>query len=416
MVSTSYKIRRLVIIFFVTLSSMVVAGGCKTKTKNIAFSERLSLDGNDKSPMGGYVFKHLAKKSFVNNDLSNNNRPFDKWHLMFLNHNKEIRNNVYFIISPRLLTYKNEALAMSEFVETGNTLYVAANYFDPFFLEQFSISQHDDLSLLSTPTAFEMRDTQKQLRDSTLFNPRHFSFYFYPLQKSLSADSARKKEVLGSNDLGSPDLLRIMHGKGQLIIMTNVQACTNYFLLTSNNHNYALGSLSYTPTRANKIYWDDFYRRNNTRVPEGKSMFSALLSIPSLRFTFWILIAMAALWVTTNLLRKQRVIPTIKPNVNSSIEFTQTIARLYFNEKDNRNIALKMIAFLLDHVRNRLFINYTGINEAFGLALASKTGLSPDRTQSLVDTILEVQHNGTTDDETLLNLNEHIQEIMKLST
>src|SRR4029078_9292222 len=130
-------------------------------------------------------------------------------------------------------------------------------------------------------------------------------------------------------------------------------------------------------------------------------------------YTFWIIIAMAEIWIFTNIWRRQRIIPIQQPNVNSSIEFTQTIARLYYNRKDNHNIALKMIAYLQDHVRNKYFMNYTGINESFGQALAAKTGLAPARMQALVDTIYTVQHNATTDDSTLLVLNEQIQEVMK---
>jgi hypothetical protein len=395
------------------LCCLSISLGCNKKTNEKNLSERLSLSGNDKDPMGGYIFKYLAKKSFSNDTLYDNVLPFQKWHYGFLSENYSWSKTVYFIIAPRLLTYKSEALAMAEFVENGNTLFVAANYFDPFFLQQFSLSMQDDLSVISTPAAFKMQDTKKQLTDSVLFDERQFSFFFYPIQKSLYADSATKQEVLGMNDYGNPDLLRILHGKGQLIIMTNVQACTNYFLLTGNNHNYALSAFSYLPTDVSNVYWDDFYRRNVTRSPEGKSLFSALLSIPALQYTFWILITIAALWTITNAWRKQRVIPIQKPNVNSSIDFTQTIARLYYNKKDNHNIAQKMIAYLQDHVRNKYYMNYNGINEAFGEILAAKTGLAPARMQSLVETIYEVQHNSNITDVTLLILNEQIQEVMK---
>ncbi|MES2646658.1 MAG: DUF4350 domain-containing protein [Bacteroidota bacterium] len=387
--------------------------GCDKKTNEKVVSDRLSLSGNDMQPMGGYVCKYLASKSFSNDTLYDNLLPFQKWHHSFLSDNYSWSKTVYFIVAPRLITYKNEALAMAEFVENGNTLFIAANYFDPFFLAQFSLSMQDDLSLVSTQAAFKMRDTKKQLSDSLLFDQSQYSFFFYPIQKSLYADSIKKHEVLGLNDFDSPDFLRVLHGKGQLIVMTNAQAFTNYFLLTKNNHNYALSSFSYLPTDVSNVYWDDFYRRNTTRSPEGKSLFSALLSIPALQHTFWIFIAIALLWIFTNAWRKQRIIPIQKPNINSSIEFTQTIARLYYNKKDNHNIALKMIAYLQDHVRNKYYMNYNGINDEFGEMLAAKTGLPPARMQSLVETIYEVQHNSNITDVTLLILNEQIQEVMK---
>jgi hypothetical protein len=386
--------------------------GCRGKNNEKQVSEKLTLSGYDKSPMGGYVFKWLAKKSFSIEDFNYNNKAFDGWYKNYIAENYHSTNSVYFILAPRVIAYREEAMALEEYVDNGNTLFIAANYIDPFLLEQFHVTIEDDISDMPAASGFGMRNTQKQLTDSALFKPNTFSFFFYPLQKTIVADSSEIYEVLGLNDLKEPDLIRIVHGKGQLVIMTNAQACTNYFLLTKNNIEYALGAFSYLPIKSSNIYWDDFYRKNSTRSPQSKSVFSALLSILPLRFSFFILLAMAALWIITNLFRKQKIIPVLQPSTNSSREFTQTIARLYYNKKDNRNIALKIIAYLQDHLRNKYYINYTGINEDFANILAAKTGLTPEKTNALVQTIYTVQHNVSIDDATLLTLNAQVQEVM----
>lgn len=386
--------------------------GCSNKKEDKTISEKLVLSGTDKEPMGGYVFKYLAKKSFAIDDFNYNNQPFDNWYKKFLQENYQATKSIYFILAPRVLSFHDEALAIEEYVNQGNTLFIAANYIDPFLLEQFHVNINDELSLFGSGEMFKMRETQKKLADTALFKPNTFSFFFYPVQKKIVVDTANQFEVLGLNNYDKADLVRIKHGKGQVIIMTNVQACTNYFLLTKNNMNYALGAFSYLPNGSTNIYWDDFYRRHNTRTPKGKSIFSALLSIPPLRYAFYILLAMAAAWIITNLFRRQRAIPLLQPNINSSKEFTQTIARLYFNKKDNRNIALKIIAHLQDHLRNKYYIHYTGMNEDFANILAGKTGLPAEKTKALAETIYTVQHNAYIDDTTLLNLNAQVQEVM----
>lgn len=222
-------------------------------------------------------------------------------------------------------------------------------------------------------------------------------------------------EVLGRNQNNVPDFLRIQYGKGQLLVMTNCEGLGNYFLLTRDNNRYALGALSYLPTSPAQVYWDDFYFSHTVRPPEESrnSILHVIFSIPYLFWAFWILILLLALWVITNFFRKQRLLPVRKPNTNSSMEFTKTIARLYFNKKDNRNIALKMIAYFQDHLRGKYYMNFTGFNEEFGRILAAKTGLDPARAEQLVNTIQTVQHNATTTDETLLALNEQIQEVLR---
>jgi hypothetical protein len=403
-------------IAFIMLCVVLIFTACRKEKseKNNEIKLKISLAGNDTRAMGGYVLKWLVGKSFANGKVTDNLRSFEKWHRAFLTDNIDRTGNVYFIASPRLLSYKAEVDAMVDFVDRGNTLFVAANYFDPYFLEQFSLSVQNDLSVLSNADAFRMRETQKQLLDTSLFNPHHFSFYFFPLQKSFAVDTALTNEVMGVNDFGHPDFIRMTHGKGQLLVMTNANAVTNYFLLTKNNYKYALGALSYLPGYANGIYWDDFYRRYSSRPPEGDNgLLSFIFNTPALNWAFWILIALAILWMLSHFIRSQRMIPVRKPNVNSSLEFTQTIARLYFNKKDNRNIAMKMIAYFQDHVRSKYYMNYTGINDEFGRILAAKTGLEPEKVLSLIKTIQVVQSNATTDDDTLLTLNSQIQDVLK---
>ncbi len=391
---------------------------CNKNSPRHTVNENLTLAATDKRPFGAYVFRQLAEQSFIDNEIENNTKTFDKWTNDLLSFDGERTNNVYIILTPALYSYKNEVQAMTDFVERGNTLFVAANYFDPGFLETFSLSQENDLTILSSPADFKIRDTRKTLADSNNFSSRNFSFTYYPLQKKLDTDSSKKIEILGYNDFGHPDMLRVKYGKGELIVMTNAAALSNYFLLTRDNYKYALAALSYMPVYNNAVIWDDFYRRNSTpgsRPPEGQSMFSSLLSIPQMRWAFWILIATLVIWFVSNLFRRQRVIPVKKPNTNSSIEFTQTIARLYFNKKDNRNIALKMIAYFQDYVRNKYYMNYTGVNEEFARTLAAKTGLPAEKTTSLVNSIYAVQHSNTTSDDSLLRLNNEIQEVLNIT-
>ena len=409
----TYYFSRFLLLLIVTLITIT---GCRKKESGVKVVERLGLSGQDKEPMGGFVFKSLAMKAFAKKTIEDNNQPFDQWHTEnFIDDSDETypssANNIYLLVAPRVITYENEAHTMRRFVENGNTLFIATNYFDPYILQEFNVNLQDNISLLSSQQGSGMRDTKKYLADTTVFEPAVFSFYFYPMHKFFVADSTVNFEVLGYNEFGKPDLIRIKQGQGYVILMTNVQACTNYFLLTKNNSAYALAAFSFLPVNASGIYWDDFYRRHYSRTPEGKSTFSALFSIPAFRIAFYILLLIAVLWIITNLPRRQRVIPILKPNVNSSIEFTQTIARLYFNKKDNRNIALKMIHYLQEFIKNKYYINYAA-NEEFSAVLAAKTGLPPGKIASLSDTIYTVQHNASIDDATLLQLNDQIQELM----
>jgi hypothetical protein len=71
----------------------------------------------------------------------------------------------------------------------------------------FGVSQNHELSFLSPIEAFRARETFVSLIDSTTFSPSRFSYFCYPMQSSLKADTTRMHEVLGRNDFGNPDLV-----------------------------------------------------------------------------------------------------------------------------------------------------------------------------------------------------------------
>jgi hypothetical protein len=184
-------------------------------------------------------------------------------------------------------------------------------------------------------------------------------------------------------------------------------------LLTGNNYQYALGLLSYLPSEPDAVYWDEFYRRNLHRGPEDRSILSAILSIPALRWAFWILIALCALAILTNIFRRQRMIPLRVPNRNTTVEFTQTIARLYYNKKDNRNIALKMIQHFMEHIRSQYYIPHQKLDNEFAAVLSGKTNQPVEKAAQLVQQMAAIQNGAAVSDEVLLDLNRQMNDLLK---
>jgi hypothetical protein len=111
--------------------------------------------------------------------------------------------------------------------------------------------------------------------------------------------------------------------------------------------------------------------------------------------------------------RRQRIIEIIKPNENSTVTFTETIGRLYLQEKDNKNIADKMITYFNEYIRNNYFLNTNLINKDFMSTLSRKSGVPFEKVETLYRTIDHAHHNSNIDDYELLSLNEQIQNFYK---
>jgi hypothetical protein len=166
---------------------------------------------------------------------------------------------------------------------------------------------------------------------------------------------------------------------------------------------------------AEHVYWDDYYNKVNRRrdSDSDRSSLSEIFKYPPLKAAFWLLLSMLVLYILYGGKRRQRIIREIKPNQNSSVAFTETIARLYLQKHDNKNIADKMITYFYEFIRNNYFLNTNMCNKEFITALSRKSGVSEEKTIALFHAIDHANQNAKIDDYQLLSLNEQIQQFYK---
>lgn len=167
------------------------------------------------------------------------------------------------------------------------------------------------------------------------------------------------------------------------------------------------------------IYWNEYYAKSdnamggNGRSGSSFSSFGELLKHPPLAWAFWLSLLSLLLYVLFSIKRKQRIIKQVQPNINSSVAFTETIARLYLQKKDNKNIADKMITYFNEHLRSHYFLSGTAGSPGFIQSLSRKSGVSLEKTTSLFYAIEQANDKTNITDFELLSLNEHIQQFYK---
>lgn len=399
------RINIVVLLLLVGCTGML---SCKKKTNGGLPDMRVTLASNDAKPMGGRVFRTLAGEIFDDYIFENNAQPFDAWYKKFLADYYHDMGSAYVLVSPYVSAHETEVEKMKEFISDGNTMLVITDGVSEAFKNGFGPGIRKFPFTLGENGLF---DTFKYLGDSTGTDTTRYGYYFYSLSSIF--DTVMPFKVVTRNMFGQPDGLEIEVGAGKLVLITNAEAVSNYFLLTGENYRYAIGLLSHLNFNPDAIYWDEFYRRNTNRPGEDQSIFSAILANPALRWAFWLMLALCAIAIFTNLFRRQRVIPVRKPNRNTTVEFTQTIARLYYNKKDNRNIALKMIQHFMEHIRTNFYLPHQKLDDAFATLLAGKTNQPVPKTQRLVQRMWNIQQGVEVSDDQLLELNRQLTELMK---
>ena len=152
-------------------------------------------------------------------------------------------------------------------------------------------------------------------------------------------------------------------GEGRFLLHTTPIAFSNFHLLRTEPRRYAAGVLSYLQEGA--VYWDAcsrvpeaVARRRNqsggySRQLASERPLSYMLKQPALAWAWYLLVGLAIAYVAFRAKRRQRIIPVLPKNENSSYEFISTIANLHFREKNYQNLCVQSMKLFLAQVRER---------------------------------------------------------------
>ncbi len=206
-------------------------------------------------------------------------------------------------------------------------------------------------------------------------NTKHETYNWRYINGTYFCDSASVFEYLAFQDSFYVNFMKVPYGKGSFLIHTSPMAFTNYALLRESSLDYAGKIFSYLNDGA--IYWDDY---NNMEVAyhgddnkPSQSPLKFILSQPPLRWAWYLMLALVLIYTLFNIKRKQRVIPVLDPNTNTSLEFVKTIGRLYHQQNDPKKISLQKMKLFLFFIRNRYYLPTNVADEALMQKICDKS-------------------------------------------
>ena len=393
------------------LFGLLVLGACSKKADLPSLVETYSK--NDKNPFGGYVLYEGLLHLFIHNSLGVTSSKFAT-----TANKQEYEHALYVNISKSFYLTTLDTEAFFSFIEKGNTAFVSSENIDTALLNKISVAVADSKSGYDGLIPF-MQVTNTQL-DSVLKLPNdtsRYTFFYNTLDNHFDSINQQTTKILGYNNDGMPNYIVLNIGQGRLYLHCEPKIFSNYFLLNNNNITYLQQAFSFMPNTPKNIIWDDYYNKHNIKVDENaKTGLGVLLQYPAMKWAFFLLLAMLLLYIIFGSKRKQRIVPVIPAVENTSVLFTQTIARLYLQEKNNKNITDKMIAYFYEHIRNQFYVNTNEITPAFLTNLSKKAAVTNELTIQLFNTIQQVQKLTIVSDEQLLVLNGLIEKFYKINT
>lgn len=379
--------------------------------------------------------------------------------------NEKARNSAYIISNTFFSVDETDFFSLFTYVAGGRTVFISTEKFSPELAMIFQLQTETGTLNTDTMTMGDLKNRSHELKVN-----RHYKDLFpkdkYYVSKVLSANYFKLDEdcvadTVLVNQTGQPVLLAYACGKGKIYLSSMPLLFTNLEVLHGNRDLLA-AMLSLVPK--GKIYWDDYYKRHHRRFSraygeyqrgdgyvrktttydqesrgvdsrehrggessayrpenernynrdeddqEDKGILSFLLENDSLRWAWYTLMVTLALYMLSSTRRRQKLIPLIHKLQNTSVEFVQMIARLYYLKKDHRDIALKKINYFQEYLRSRYYHKDLSLTESNIDSLARRSHKKPEQIKRLFELINEVQSSGSISAVKLHVLSQRINE------
>ncbi len=313
----------------------------------------------------------------------------------------------YLIIASNLDVSESDFKAMRKYMEAGNYILIAAFHMEGALADSLNIELGSNFDA-QNKTKYPINFTSPYLK-------RDMDYYFekgIAAQYFSSIDTA-KALVLGRKYDEHPNLIQYRFGKGALLLCPNPQLFTNYSLLNENGANYVAKVFSYLP-QSKTLIWDEYYTRP---VVNSQSVLRVLFSYESLRWAYYLALFGLVVFVLYEMKRRQRIIPILDPLKNSSVEFAQTIGRVYYQQRNHHDIIEKKISYFLEYLRNKYRIKTTELDQEFVETLINITGVDSALISQLMGYILafnQRDQKAKIDDQYLIAFNQLIEQFYKL--
>ena len=358
-----------------------------------------------KIPYGSYVFYEQLERVFTEDNIIELERPpFE-----YLSKNDTI-SGTYFFLNGKVQFDEAELDRLLEWTAKGNTLAIASSSISEKILDTLSLKTSIISNFNNFDNIFNLKLQNNNLgsEEKHTFKKANFLEYFSTIDSTETKVIATIANASKSDSISEKQLINVIKhpfGEGEIILNLFPQAYTNYFILEDDNKNYTAGLLSYLNPEL-PIYFDNYYKSGKKVALSPLYVF---LKAKELRWAYYMMLIGALFYIIFDGKRKQRAIPIVKPLKNQTLEFTRTIANMYYESGKHTDITHHKIQHFLEYIRTHLHLNTSTLNDTFIRNLASRSNNTIEDTKALFKDIEMLSNNNRITKEALEKLNASIE-------
>ena len=328
--------------------------------------------------------------------------------------------NLYISVGRTIDFDKEEKEAFIEFISQGNTAFLSATSFD-IISEDYDTLIPDGIKtqygnyVFSRDSSFCF-DLDFISKDSTAYCCINYQgdtsktrpFYY----EYIVEDSLAQIDPLSYNDSWEMFYGKMDIGEGQVYLHSVPILFTNYYSLQDYYLPHFNKTFSYLPA-PDRVILDKAKLRFDFERSRRDSPIDFVLKTPPLKWAYYLTIASLVCFVIFRGKRRQRIVPVKEKNVNTSMEYVNTLSELYKAQNQNNKLVNHMHKIFLHRMQKKYFVDPNGEN--FSTLLSKKSKVPQKDIDNLIYKFNSAQTSDFTDEQ-LIVLHKQIESFYKKAT
>ncbi|MDR3093045.1 MAG: hypothetical protein LBU62_00170 [Bacteroidales bacterium] len=364
----------------------------------------------DKQPFGCFAFDSLLSASLENgyyHSYASMEKLLDNSHRLGIDATQAnfliIRNAKWIHDSTFMLIY--------EHIRAGSNIILATSSL-PDTLQQMLHTEVDYLHWANRYPVHlcDTSDRQQQIVPGSILD-----CYITPslVEQDSSFDEIRLLyRISETADQHKTLSIRYNIGEGNLIIVCNPLFFTNYGILNDSISPYIWQHLGYVKNRP--LIRTEYYSRMNYAMDSGiAATWDILTRDKPMSWALIITLLTLLIFILSNLKRKQKPIPIIRPPKNMLLDFVRSITNLYIRKNNNADIVMKRRLYLSEELKRKHGIDIVNQTSTIEMCnrLAQKTGCMPQDIRRCLLKMNAINENIKLTDKELMDIVKEMNQL-----
>ncbi|MFT4601982.1 MAG: hypothetical protein ACI857_002168 [Arenicella sp.] len=383
-----------------------------------------TFDPDDKGPYGTYMLKELMDTA----NMFGNFIDLDEQIEEGLQDNPNM-NDIYFFIGATNYMVDSSAEHLMDFVDDGNTAFIAARSFPYKICEELF---YDGRFLFESDFTFD--STQFMKFEHKELSSKRYEFKYihndtckvklWHYFDTTNFDTYNTTPIyLGTNTQGQLDFVKMPYGDGWFYFHSIPYLFTNISMMKRDGFQHAEHMLEHIPP--GRVQWDRYNLEKHTSSansdyddesgdgPERRSIMEFILEHPSLTWALIILLIGAVLYVLFKGKRMQDRIPAGESKENTSMGYVKTLAALYMQKGSHAKLIRLKEKTFLNFIAERYYIITNKPDKAFVEKVSIKSQVTEEKIVEIFKMFRRLEGAANVTDDQLIALHRKIEYFYK---